>query len=793
MAESATGLTEAQAQARLEAGQENTTNLKPLRTLQQARRESIFTVFNLNMVGLAVILLLLSEWIGAGVTLLLLGFSTTIRNVHESLAAKRLDAVRQAGRTRSTVIRDGRPRAIDSDRIVPGDLIVIYPGDQFQVDGIVTGAGAMLVDTAQVTGQRGWERVQAGDEVLAGSVCLSGRGRYIAQRVGADRLIQAQLSQRTALASRPTPLERLVARILSGLLVIVSVYALILLAKYFRLDVGEPGDAFVDAAPVIFSLLPTGLYLMIVVAYATGTADLARLGAVVHSARSVELLAESTVICFTEVDLLSGTDLRVEPLPPAEPERHDGAADDPDAWPSIAELRRTLGDIALSATERGPLVDLYARSCEGEERAILVQASHLATLGWFAVAFDDPDDPFLYVLAEPTLLGRSGASDEALVLARGPIDTTLVDAHGHPRLPEGLVPLCVIEPRRHLHPDAMGVVRAFQASGVHLKVFARDAPVEVLAALRAAGLSEEDERALLPNGGLSGAELEALPRDQWATAVREYRLFGGLTPAQMGDVVGELRDGGERVTVVGDGLTDLPAMQQAQLSVAPPASAQAALGVADIVLTDSSPGLLLVVLHRGQSIVRGLLDVMKLNLSLVVCTALLIGMVRLFGVGFPYVAGQGSLISILAITVPSLLLPLWARPAPVSSRSYLSILAGFVVPAGVLLSVAAFGVYLALVSRTDDVRVAQFGVTYTLLYAGLTLSVLIQPRLRTALLAISLALLGSLAPVIPLARWQFRLDLLPEPTDYLIVLLAVAAWTVAVHLVRRAVRHSEVA
>ena len=120
-------------------------------------------------------------------------------------------------------------------------------------------------------------------------------------------------------------------------------------------------------------------------------------------------------------------------------------------------------------------------------------------------------------------------------------------------------------------------------------------------------------------------------------------------------------------------------------------------------------------------------------------------------------------------------------------------MAGFVVPAGVLLSVAAFGVYLALVSRTDDVRVAQFGVTYTLLYAGLTLSVLIQPRLRTALLAISLALLGALAPVIPLARWQVRLDLRPEPTDYLIVLLAVAAWTVAVHLVRRAVRHSEVA
>ena len=112
MAESATGLTEAQAQARLEAGQENTTNLKPLRTLQQARRESIFTVFNLNMVGLAVILLLLSEWIGAGVTLLLLGFSTTIRNVHESLAAKRLDAVRQAVREHARSLEKNKPKEI---------------------------------------------------------------------------------------------------------------------------------------------------------------------------------------------------------------------------------------------------------------------------------------------------------------------------------------------------------------------------------------------------------------------------------------------------------------------------------------------------------------------------------------------------------------------------------------------------------------------------------------------------------------------------------------------------------
>ena len=93
MAEASAGLTEAEARVRLAAGQDNTTNLKPLRTLHQARRESVFTVFNLNMVGLVVIQMLLSEWIGAGVTVLMFGVSLALRTLQESLADKRIDAV----------------------------------------------------------------------------------------------------------------------------------------------------------------------------------------------------------------------------------------------------------------------------------------------------------------------------------------------------------------------------------------------------------------------------------------------------------------------------------------------------------------------------------------------------------------------------------------------------------------------------------------------------------------------------------------------------------------------------
>lgn len=800
------GLTEAEARARLAAGQQNTTRVKPTRPRDLVRRESVLTIFHLNIIGLALIQLLMREWVGALLTLLVSLATTGIRAGQEAIARRRIDAVEQTLRPRATVVRDGRTKSIDADQVVRGDLLVISPGDQFQVDGHIVGDGSLIVNTSMVTGERGLRRVQAGEEVLAGSYCVSGRARFLADRVGADRFIHARIAGRRTLAERPTPLERLITRILYALLMVVVVYAAILVAKYFRLDIGAPGDAFIDAAPVIFSLLPTGLYLMIVSTYSTGTADLAKMGALVHSARSVEALSESNVVCFTDVGLLSGAamDLTPAPRPP----------DDED-WPSPSQLRQLIGDFARSTSTPTPISEALARAFEGEQSIITTEAAHFATLGWTALAFDD--DPDLFVLAEPRLLdGVAGSADaegprpdsepedgqlDGLVLAFRPNDVPLVDDVGRPRLPDGLIPLCTIKYGRRIRPESLQLVRDFVASGVRIKVFSAEPPERVIAALRATGLSAEDERQWLAQGGLSSIDLSQLPQDQWVNAVSEHRLFGGLTPDQVGEVVRLLRASGNQVTVVGDGLTDLDALQEANLAVAQAASAQAALGSADIVLLSNSPAALLKVLHKGQSMVRGLLDVIKLNLVLVVCSALLIVAVRSTGAGFPYLSGQGTLISILAVTVPSLVLPFWAAHGTVSSASYRLILVRFVLPPAVLLCASAFLVYLLVLNRTGVVATAQLAVTYTLLYSGVLLTVLLKPPLRNrpprlpggpagrdwrgVVLAAILATVGTLVPVVPLGRHLFRLDVLPHLGYYVAVALAVLGWLVAVQMVWR--------
>ena len=774
-----TGLTEAEASARWRDGQDNTAHLKPVRTWDHVRRESIFTVFNLNLIGLALVQALLAEWTSAAMTVGLLGVTTGIRVLQDRLAARRLVRFAEATSPRFAVIREGRVRSVDPDRVVPGDVLVAGPGDQILVDGRLLGPGSITVDTSVLTGRRGYQQVRPGGTVHGGTFCLTGRAAYRAERVGLDRVVSSRLAARPALAADPTPLERLVARILGLLLGVVVLYGLLLLGAVLRLDLGAPGDVVLNAAPVIFSLAPTGLYLMIIVSYARGTADLAQRGALVHSARSVESLAETTVLCFTELGILAGTSLELTPLP-----RADGTR------VPESRLRQVLGDFARTTAAPSSVARLLSDAFEGERRAVREEGPHLATLGWSAISFGEPDAEGIYVVAEPGVLGMPGGLDEAesahetLVLAHRTDVVPLTDADGRPQLPDGLVPWGTVRFRRQLRPEAMEVVRSFAASGVRVKAFCAGRPEDAVAVLRAAGLTPEDEAQVLSLGLLSGDDLTRRPRSAWGQAAADHSLFGGLTPLQVGALVRALRERGEVVTVVGDGVADLPALTEANLAVAQPASTQAALGLADIVLLDNSPGALLKVLDRGQSIVRGLLDVLRLNLTMVLCSALLIIDVRLLSVGFPYLAGQGSAVSILTVTIPSLALSLWARAGAVSRTRYAGSLTRFVLPAGVSLSLAALGVYLSVIGTGGRIAHAQLMVTWTLLYSGLLVGVLIRRNGRIVALAVGLAVAATLIPLVPPARRQFRLEWL-EVGDYAVVAVAVVGWLVSLLLVWR--------
>ena len=899
------GLTEAEAAARWSEGQDNTVHLKPPRTRQQIWRENLYTVFNLSLVGLAFTQALLGQWLSA-----LLSFGTIFLNVglnvaQEMLAMRRLAEFQRAARPKATVVREGKTRSLDPNQIVADDILIAGPGDQFLADGEVVGSGQMVVDSSMITGKRGWQTVRPGDAVYAGSFCISGRGAYVAQKLGEDRLFVERMAGMPALAEELTPLERTIDRVLRILLVLVAIFAALLLATYFRLDLGVPTDVFTDAASVIFGIAPSGLFLMIIVTYTTGTADLAKLGALVHRARSVESLAEATVICFAEAGILTGTTVEIGPV-------QQQPATDGEPLPE-SRVRQILGDYARSTAASNLVTRALANSFEGSQRTVREEAPFLAALGWSAVTFDDRDLQGVYVLGEPEILEahllaegqtaeatasrtpaatmrrlvsplrrvlrrgdrepaaeesepaepeiqasevglaegdmplagaesaaaaededqeqqpffrrwarrvggtlrhlrrspdpeeapKSAADQETVYLfAYRPEPAPLRDGQGNVQLPEGLIPLCKLRYAQQLRPEAVELVREFVETGVSVKVFASGEPDQLLSLVKQAGLSEEGEARILQAGTVSGRDLEAVSLADWGRVAAQNAIFGHVTPAQVGALVRTLRESGESVAVVGDGVTDLPALQQANVAIARQTSTQAALGVADIVMMGSSPEALLKVLYKGQRIVHGLLDVLKLNLTQVFCLALLIAGVHLLSDGFPYVSAQGTAIAVITVAIPSVGLSLWARTGVVASALFGRTLARFVGPAAVTMSIAAMLVYHYFLSESGQIADAQMATTYTWIYAGLLLALFAKPPWpsrttagsprghsqrrwdwRMAALVLFLGVAASFLPAIPAAQQYLGLYWLQQPADYGIIGLAVLGWALILGIV----------
>lgn len=775
-----TGLSEAEAQERYLRGEAKASQRSIIRSAENIRRESVFTVFHLNLIGLALVqLFLLHEWLSGVLTLVMLGVSIAIRLAQEVLAVRRVSQVLELASLRYTVVREGRACSLPPEGVVPGDLLLVGPGDQFIADGTYRGHAPIAIDSYPADGVRGVRRVRPGGGVLAGSFCVSGRGSYVAEKLGEDpQMARTMASGPRRREARMSPLESVVSRILQVLLVVVVIYAGLYLAELSRVDIGAPLEAFVDAAPVIFNLAPSGLYLMIIISYIAGAADLAQHGGVVTRARSIEALAETTVVCFTEVGFLAGTSVELSVVRHTEGDH-----------PSESRIRQLLGDAVHSTSATTPLMRVLADAFEGERRAVRAEAPFFASLGWTGFVFADDDLAGVYVLGrraalEPVLTTQLPDNDESgrqqLVVAYRPDQVPLTDNRGRPQLPDRLMPLAILQLSSRVRDEAMTVIRGFVDAGVRVMAFTPNSARDTLNYLAAQGMHASDAEYVRSRGVISRDELLQYPRSQWARVASEHVLFGGFTPVEAGEIVRALSSNGEHVTVVGDGVTDLSAMAEADVAVAQPGSTQAALALADIYLQNSSPLALVAMLRRGQTIVQGLLNVIKLDLTMVVATAVLIVMVRFLSVGFPYGSSHDSALGIIAVTIPSLALSAWSGAGPVASEGYGRTIIRFILPAGLSLALVSFAVYGYFFESSGRMVYAQQAVAYVLIYAGLVVGLMTLHSRKMVILAMVLVVVATVQAEVPLTQWFFRLGWLSNPLHYGIVILAVLAWLLGV-------------
>ena len=878
-----TGLTETEAAARLQEGQDNSVQRRLRRTRQAVIRESIFTIFNLNLVGLAFVQGLMGRWLDTLMTIGIMFANVGANLFQEEFARFRLRTIQEEARLQATVIREGKIRSIDPGQIVVGDVLAVGPGDEILVDGVIVGEGAMFVDESLLSGDSARVQKQPGERVYAGSICVAGHAVFQAEKVGAQRRITEQLQQEEDVRPELTPIEQIMNGVMRTVLVIVIILATLLMVRYFRLDVSTLEEGYLDAINVIFNVAPAGLFFMVVLTYVAATADLGQLGALVHQSRSVESLAQLDVLYIAKAGILTGGRVEILPLHAENP-------------PPLAEsrIRQVLGDYAHSISVQNLTMRALAATFEGSKRPVQDAATHFSVYGWSALVFDEDDLRGVYVLADSDvlqthlakqeeeakeqseqslvqslsgrvtsltrpfgrLLGREKRdaadaerdSKPALavkekqpsaeqepeddetggVLGRfrrrvsrliqrketepaspeiadeSPVEETLLTFAYSPEvaplhyegrdpvLPRDLTPLCQLSYQEQIRPETVEAIRDFAERAVEIKVFTAESPEKTVEMLKQAGF-EREKGAGVPT--ISGPDLANLNPTDLAQAARENAVFARMLPQQMVQVVRALQASGSAVGVVGDGVGDLPAMRQADIAISQRSSSPAAFTQADIVLMEDSPAVLSRVVDKGQRIVNGLLDVLKLYLVQVLYLLLLIVAVPLVAGGFPYTSAQGGMIALVTLTLPAVGLSIWAAPGVLPTASLGRLLAHFVIPAATTMALAALIVYMIFLQRTGEMAYAQIALSHALVAMGLLLVLFIKPPLRFFRGRIPSIQLGDLRSIlivavgallwmgittIPLARKLLKVEPLAQPAHYLVVGEAALAWAFGV-------------
>jgi Ca2+-transporting ATPase len=159
------GLTAAEAAARLE-------RYGPNRVAEAARTSPWHLLFEQFKNVLVLILLVgaaISVALGHGVEAVAIAvivlFAVGLGFVQEYRAERAMEALRRMAAPRASVLRDGRLIEVDSDQVVPGDLLQLVTGDRIPADARLIEVVLLKADEASLTGES--EAVEKVTEALA--------------------------------------------------------------------------------------------------------------------------------------------------------------------------------------------------------------------------------------------------------------------------------------------------------------------------------------------------------------------------------------------------------------------------------------------------------------------------------------------------------------------------------------------------------------------------------------------------------------------------------------------------
>ena len=462
------------------------------------------------------------------ITLILVGrYLETIARGRTSDAIRKL--LRIQPRT-ARVMRGDEAVEVEIEAVVPGDRIVVRPGEKVPVDGVVE-SGSSFIDESMISGEPVPVEKEEGAEVIGGTMNRTGSFVFRATRVGRDTVLAQIISMvESAQASRP-PIQRLADRVVAVFVPVVLVIAAITFAVWMIFG-PDPALTFavVNMVAVLIIACPCAMGLATPTSVMVGTGRAADMGVLFRKGEALQSLRDAEVVALDKTGTLTEGRPRVVDVV-----AHGAVTQD--------ELLRLTA--ALEIRSEHPIAEAIVD--EANDRGLpLADVSDFEALPGFGVV--GTVDGRRILAGARRLLEREAAD-------LGPIDGDLqrLSSAGNSVVAVAIdgVGVGVIAVADPIKPSTPAAIRQLHELGFRVAMITGDNEATAQSVAKAVGI-DEVVADVLPDGKV--------------------------------DAVKRLSEGGRRVAFVGDGINDAPALAAADVGIAVGTGTDIAIESADVVL-----------------------------------------------------------------------------------------------------------------------------------------------------------------------------------------------------------------
>lgn len=428
------------------------------------------------------------------------------------------------------VERGGDVVELEIDHIVPGDVILVRPGEKIAVDGMVL-SGTSYVEESMITGEPAPVQKSEGADVVGGTINGEGALKFRATNVGADTVL-AQIIQMVEQAQgAKLPIQGLVDKITAIFVPAVLVAAAITFAVWFAFG-PDPALSFalVAGVSVLIIACPCAMGLATPTSIMVGTGRAAEMGVLFRKGDALQMLHKATVVALDK----TGT------LTEGRPELTDYTVAKGFLFDDVLRLAA-----AVEASSEHPIAKAILRAAAAKNMTLPMVTEFTSITGYGVRAMAD---------------GREILIGADRLMTRKNIPLGALQVQGNELGQTGKTPLYIA---------IDGVLAALVAVSDPIK---RTTPAAIKAlhdlGLKVAMITGDNQGtadAIAYDLGIDHVVAEVLPKGKVAA-------------------LNALRIGNTKLAYVGDGINDAPALATADVGIAIGTGTDVAIEAADVVL-----------------------------------------------------------------------------------------------------------------------------------------------------------------------------------------------------------------